>query len=367
MTPILAYGAGLGTAGLAYWQRERLKQAYQQVMNLALASHDPKAVAKVAVAFGAAGFPAQAAALSNRASQLTGSGTPNVLRNPSRMMAGEVLQPQLSKTNQSVGRDSRGILTFQTDGNLVLYGPGQTVLWASNTGPKTGVSKLTMQADGNLVIYSNSGQALWNSSTQGNPGAYLVVQGGTAAVMSAQGQPLWTVPAGATATPGGPGGLGMPGMGPGGLGGPGGGYGRHRGGWAQQQALAQGALGSGYPHPHPHHHHPHPWQGQQGQSPMPSPAAAVATTSAPPASGGSGGASDAATSASAPAMAPAATPASSVPTDINPASMVSPSIATDSGGASDASMSSPPPDDSGGGSDVATADTGFGFGFGGFG
>jgi hypothetical protein len=339
MTPLLAYGAGLGTAA-AYVKRDWLKQQYQAVMNKALASSDPKAVAKVAVAFGAAGMPGQAAALRGHAQNLAGAGTPNVLKNPSRMMPGETLQPQLDKQNHSVGRDSRGTLTFQVDGNLVLYGPGQTVLWASNTGPKTGVSKLTMQADGNLVIYGNNGKALWSSGTQGNPGAYLTVQGGSATIRGGQGgQVLWSVPgAGQGAQPAMPGaGLGLPG-------GPGmrGHYphppNRHE--WNQAQMQPE-------PEWHHLHHYPHPWQGQasmpqaQYQAPMaPSPSMAPSPMAPPP-------------------MMPDTSP------DVSAASMISPSIAQDSGGASDAALDTPPDDDSS--DNASSSDAGFGFGCGSFG
>lgn len=356
ITPLLAYGAGLGSAA-AYYRRDWLRQQYQAVMDKALASHDPKAIAKVAVAFGAVGMPAQAAALQGRARSLTGTatagaaGTPNVLQNPSRMMPGETLQPQLSKQNQSVGRDQRGILTFQTDGNLVLYGPGQTVLWASNTGPKTGVSKLTMQSDGNLVIYGNNGQALWSSGTQGNAGAFLTVQGGQAAITGPQGQVIWSVPSGAAGAQAGM--PGMPGMGmPGQRGGRGRHQGRGGGGWGQQQAWQQQGQQGQYPHHHHHHHHP----GQQQQAQQSAPAASDGGGNG----GGGGGASDAASSS----PPPPPPPASPDTPDVSAASMISPAVATDSGGASDASLDTPPDD-----SDVSapTADAGFGFGFGGFG
>jgi hypothetical protein len=363
MTPLLAYGAGIGTAGLAYWQRERLRKVYQQVMDMALASHDPKAIAKVAVAFGAAGFPAQSAALQGRALSLTGSaaagaaGTPNVLQNPSRMQAGETLQPQLSKTNQSVGRDQRGILTFQTDGNLVLYGPGQTVLWASNTGPKTGISRLTMQADGNLVIYNNSSKAVWSSGTSGNPGAYLIVQGGTAQIIGPAGQSIWNVGGPATGAGGLPGGgLGLGGRGGRGRGGYGpqgqGSYGRHGHGWQNQQGQGwQGQQAQGQDDWRRHHHH-HP---QPQVAAAPAPAAPAA-----PASDGGGVAAATVTAPTdapdpTPSLAPPLPPASLAP-DVSAASMISPTVATDSGGASD----TPDPSSDGDSSDA-------GFGFGGFG
>jgi len=58
-------------------------------------------------------------------------------------------------------------LSFQTDGNLVLYTPGGTPLWASYSGGRscsTGCSAV-FQADGNLVLYQN-GSPYWASNTQ---------------------------------------------------------------------------------------------------------------------------------------------------------------------------------------------------------
>ena len=59
-------------------------------------------------------------------------------------------------------------LTLQSDGNLVEYGPGDAVVWA--TGTSTG-DRLIMQGDGNLVLYDNADSPLWASNTSGRPGA----------------------------------------------------------------------------------------------------------------------------------------------------------------------------------------------------
>lgn len=75
--------------------------------------------------------------------------------------------------NQPIYRGSYK-LVFQGDGNLVVYGAGDSVKWASysqNQGGDTAV----MQTDGNLVIYAN-GRAIWNAGTYNNAGAYLVFQ-----------------------------------------------------------------------------------------------------------------------------------------------------------------------------------------------
>ena len=69
--------------------------------------------------------------------------------------------------------DSR--LIFQDDGNLVLYGKDNVVLWASYTQNKS-ATKAVMQSDGNFVIYDAAGVALWNTGTAGQSGAFAQVQ-----------------------------------------------------------------------------------------------------------------------------------------------------------------------------------------------
>jgi hypothetical protein len=122
--------------------------------------------------------------------------TTNVLSNPTKMVAGERLQPQLTAKNYSVlSPSSRYALIFQTDGNLVLYGmPGyKPVLYASNTN-QSGISRLDMQADGNLVIYGNDSKPKWATDTQGHPGAELnVLDSGDAVIVDpTTGQQFWS-------------------------------------------------------------------------------------------------------------------------------------------------------------------------------
>ena len=119
-----------------------------------------------------------------------GTPPPNTTRNPSRLSMNETLQPQLDGQPHSIGR-GKVKLTFQPDGNLVLYGPSQQVLWSSGTN-RSGISRLTMQPDGNLVIYGNDSKAYWSSNTAGNPGAFLEVSGKDAVVKSRQNAVLWS-------------------------------------------------------------------------------------------------------------------------------------------------------------------------------
>jgi hypothetical protein len=67
------------------------------------------------------------------------------------------------------------MLVFQTDGNLVIYGPNSSVVWASYT-QNRGATTAIMQTDGNFVIYDANSTALWNTGTYNNPGAYLLFQ-----------------------------------------------------------------------------------------------------------------------------------------------------------------------------------------------
>jgi tyrosinase len=102
------------------------------------------------------------------------------------MSAGQVLLPDQSFASG----DGRFRLIYQTDGNLVLYGP-TGALWASDTeGSRLG--GCIMQGDGNLVIYGPGGLYIWDSATDGNPAARLVAQNdGNLVIYRADGQPVW--------------------------------------------------------------------------------------------------------------------------------------------------------------------------------
>lgn len=176
---------------------------YEDELENALGSLDPMRVLHLADKFSGEGRFGAEQLLRTHAQNLQRqgygqavAGQPNVQRNPARLSPGETLQPQLDKRDHAVrGRGAN--LVFQTDGNLVLYGPGKQVLWATNTN-RSGISRLAMQTDGNLVIYDNSGQPVWTSGTQGNPGAWLEVRSGAAAVVGRRGV-LWSSPSSAAA------------------------------------------------------------------------------------------------------------------------------------------------------------------------
>ena len=66
-------------------------------------------------------------------------------------------------------------LSFQTDGNLVLYTPSNYAIWATGTVGNLS-SRLAIQSDGNIVLYDNSNRPMWASNTAGNTNAFLAIQ-----------------------------------------------------------------------------------------------------------------------------------------------------------------------------------------------
>ncbi len=63
------------------------------------------------------------------------------------------------------GRNAR-FLWLQDDGNLVVYDWSMRPLWNSQTNGR-GSSRLVIQQDGNLVLYNNAGRPPWNTVTFG--------------------------------------------------------------------------------------------------------------------------------------------------------------------------------------------------------
>jgi hypothetical protein len=68
-------------------------------------------------------------------------------------------------TSASCSGEAPCHLDMQMDGNLVLYGPEQAVLWATNTAVGSGDFRLDLQDDGNLVLYNKPNKAVWSSGT----------------------------------------------------------------------------------------------------------------------------------------------------------------------------------------------------------
>jgi hypothetical protein len=86
------------------------------------------------------------------------------------LSAGEYLTPGHEVRACGLGR-----LSFEANGNLVVYGPDGAYRWGSGTAAQ-GASVALMQADGNFVIYTAAGVPIWNTGTADHPGAYLAMQ-----------------------------------------------------------------------------------------------------------------------------------------------------------------------------------------------
>jgi hypothetical protein len=84
-------------------------------------------------------------------------------------------------------------LTMQRDGNLVLnriYPDRVKPIWASITDTKA-VEKCSFQSDGNLVLYGYNGVAIWASNTSGT-GEYMLVQNdGNLVIYNARDVAIW--------------------------------------------------------------------------------------------------------------------------------------------------------------------------------
>lgn len=95
--------------------------------------------------------------------------------------------------NQAIySPDGRYRFIFQDDQNLVLYGPGNAVLWASNT-RKSKSDRVTLGADGNFVMSRYNGSVQWQSYTGGHSGATLTFDNaGQININDQDGTAYWT-------------------------------------------------------------------------------------------------------------------------------------------------------------------------------
>jgi hypothetical protein len=121
----------------------------------------------------------------------------NTVRNPHLTFQGSdrLVTGQILRAGQYIqSKDKRYTLLVQTDGNLVLYGPGYHVLWSAGVGGQGSAdSFLGMQSDGNVVLYKyRGGRALWASNTVGTGVTRLVMQtDGNLVAYTASGQAKW--------------------------------------------------------------------------------------------------------------------------------------------------------------------------------
>jgi len=115
-----------------------------------------------------------------------GSGPARAAAGGDRLLPGETLQAGQSISG---GHDA---LTMRSDGNLVLYAPGNTPIWTSRTSGNDGAS-LVMQTDGNLAVVAPGGQTLWAAGTGNHSGSMLILQPNGSAVVDSPGNvALWS-------------------------------------------------------------------------------------------------------------------------------------------------------------------------------
>lgn len=111
----------------------------------------------------------------------------------------KLLGNQLLSPGQSISSPSlQYVLTYQDDGNLVLYQSG-TAIWAINCWPTcsegyTPAWHAIMQGDGNFVVYRQDATTMWSSGTAGDNGAVLVLQDdGNLVIRDQTGNALWAL------------------------------------------------------------------------------------------------------------------------------------------------------------------------------
>jgi len=83
-------------------------------------------------------------------------------------------------------------LRMQADGNVVLAGPGNGLIWTAATYGNPGAYAI-MQSNGNFSIVSATGQTLWSSGTQGSGAVKAVLENdGSLALKTQDNQTVWT-------------------------------------------------------------------------------------------------------------------------------------------------------------------------------
>jgi hypothetical protein len=110
-----------------------------------------------------------------------GTSTPS----PDTLVAGARLYP--GQAVQSL--DRRFALTYQTDGNLVLYGPGGVPRWSTQAFSSPGY--VEMQVDGNFVVYASNGTPVWASGTGARDARLVVHNDGEVDIRTSQGIVVW--------------------------------------------------------------------------------------------------------------------------------------------------------------------------------
>lgn len=97
----------------------------------------------------------------------------------------------IDKNNRVYSENGEYYLTFQADGNLVVYYKNSTSpFWASNTVGSG--NRAEFQSDGNLVVYDRSNRAVFNTNTNNKNSDRLVVQNdGNLVIYNTFDAPVW--------------------------------------------------------------------------------------------------------------------------------------------------------------------------------
>ncbi len=86
------------------------------------------------------------------------------------------------------------LLTYRTNGNLVLTNAGGSVIWQTGTLSTAGYASMQI-SDGNFVLYTPSWWPYWASNTTGHPNAYLkVTDDGHLRIYDANNNQIWSRP-----------------------------------------------------------------------------------------------------------------------------------------------------------------------------
>ncbi|MGY1609568.1 hypothetical protein [Geodermatophilus sp. SYSU D00700] len=104
-----------------------------------------------------------------------------------------VSETRLGSGQSLVSASGAHRVDVQPDGNVVAFGPDQTLIWETGTGGNPG-AQLEMRTDGSLAVVSGTGEVLWESVTAaGSVGARTVLQDdGVLTVLADDGSVVWS-------------------------------------------------------------------------------------------------------------------------------------------------------------------------------
>jgi surface antigen len=98
---------------------------------------------------------------------------------------------ELAAGQYMLSDDARFFTVMQSDGNFVVYGPGNQPYWSTHTAG-SGAVHAVMQSDGNFVLYRSNWMPVWNSHTDGLGTSALYMQSdGNLVVYKTSGPASW--------------------------------------------------------------------------------------------------------------------------------------------------------------------------------